>query len=394
MKKGWFFVLILSCLTVAVFLNATDSEERENKDSASSTKDEASSVSPSKEEKDEAKTVRTTATLAAIGDVLIHSSVYEDARTTEGFDFRPMFEPVRPYLRAPDITVANQESMIGGTSLGLSDYPRFNSPQAVGDALKDAGVDVVTMANNHTLDYGEPAIRNAITHWKKLGMTYTGAFASREDQTRLRTMTKNEITFAFTAYTYGLNGLPVPEGKDYLVNLIDEEKITNDIREARREADVVVVSVHFGTEYQQMPHEEQKTLVRKLAAAGADVILGHHPHVLQPPEWIRQDSGRKTFVVYSLGNFLAAQRGTRREIGGIMRLQVEKVRQGDHTSVTLNNPHFLPTWAYKKHWRNYKVIPFPDIEPGLMPQKAKWQKEIDGHMKQWMPDLEVETGME
>src|SRR5690625_413237 len=162
-------------------------------------------------------------TISAIGDILIHSRVYDDAKEGKGYNFLPMLEHVKNYLGDTTITFANQETMIGGTEIGLSTYPAFNSPTEVGDALKAMGVNIVSLANNHTLDRGEKAIQHAIQHWEKIDMMYVGAYKNAEDQSRLRVMeTEEGISVAFLAYTYGTNGIPVADGKDYLVNLIDK----------------------------------------------------------------------------------------------------------------------------------------------------------------------------
>jgi len=329
-------------------------------------------------------------TLAAVGDVLIHSSIYKDAKTAEGYDFRPMFAKVKPYITAADLAIANQESMIGGEAIGLSDYPMFNSPFEVGDALKDAGFDVVSMANNHTLDRGEQAILNAIGHWKRLGMVYVGAYESEEDRRRIRIAEKNGISFAFLAYTYGTNGIPVPEGKPYLVNLIEAETVEREIREARGKADVVIVNVHFGQEYARMPDGSQKTFATMAAEAGADIIIGHHPHVLQPVEWIETASGRKSFVIYSLGNFIAAQEGPYKRTGGILQLRVEKKTVGPVSEIAILEPGFIPTWISMKNWRQYEIVPLREVTEKQWPDAAGLRQDIANHMKQWVPELRIE----
>ncbi|TNJ63471.1 CapA family protein [Paenibacillus hemerocallicola] len=326
--------------------------------------------------------------LSAVGDVLIHSSVYKDAQTPEGYDFKPMFEPVKRYIEDADIALANQESMIGGEELGLSDYPRFNGPAEVGDALKDAGFDVVNLANNHTLDRGEQAVLNTIRRYKDLGMVYTGAYMSDDDRRQLRTLDKNGISFAFLSYTYGTNGIPVPEGKEYLLNIIDLPKIRKEVAEARKQADVVVVSFHFGQEYADMPNDEQKEVARAAAEAGAAVVIGHHPHVLQPAEWIGTADGRQAFVVYSLGNFIAAQEGDRKRIGGIIQLEVEKTVKGDDIRIQVKRPSFIPTWIHRVNWRKYKVEPLRTVEESQLPHAGAAWREIADHMKQWMPELD------
>jgi len=328
-----------------------------------------------------------TVRLQAIGDILIHSSLYKDAKTPTGYDFRYMFEHVKPYLTAADLAIANQETMIGGAELGLSDYPLFNSPYEVGDALHDAGIDVVSIANNHSLDAGEQGILNATKHWDKLGIPYVGAYRSPEDAAELRVLAKNGISFAFLAYTYGTNGIPLPADKPYLVNLIDLENMQRDIRKAREQADVVVMSLHMGGEYQRLPNAEQQQLVATLAQAGVDIVLGHHPHVLQPPAWVDNGRGGRTYVIYSLGNFLSGQDEIYREIGGIAQLEVVKRTDGAQETITLQNPAFLPVWTHKKNWRQYKLYPLQNVTEQQLPRAQALYQEINAHMKKWMPEL-------
>ncbi|MEF3309280.1 CapA family protein [Paenibacillus sp. GYB004] len=331
--------------------------------------------------------VTTKVTLAAIGDVLIHSSIYKDAKKQDGYDFVPMFERVRTYIEEADIAIANQESMIGGEALGLSDYPRFNSPYEIGDALKTIGFDVVSLANNHSMDGGEKAITNALAHWRKLGMTTVGVYSSEEDRDTVRVVDVKGIKFAFLAYTYGTNGIPVPAGKPYLVNLIDTNRAAADIEAARRAADVVVVSAHFGQEYKDLPDDSQKKFAREAAEAGADIVIGHHPHVLQPAEWIDTGTGRKTFVIYSLGNFIAAQEGENKRTGGILRLEIEKTATGGTSRIEVKHPSFIPTWITMTNWRKYKVVPVWEAGADQIPDTASHEETIRRHMSRWMPEL-------
>jgi poly-gamma-glutamate synthesis protein (capsule biosynthesis protein) len=320
-----------------------------------------------------------TATLSAVGDILIHDRVYNPAHIGNGqYDFLPLLLPVQSYLEQADITVANQETMIGGAEVGLSSYPSFNSPYEVGDALKESGVDVVTLANNHTLDRGEEAIESAISHWNEIGMLYTGSYVSSNDQLKIRTIERNGIIFSFLAYTYGTNGISVPQDKPYLVNLIDEAKIEKEIIEAKQVSDVVVVSLHFGKEYERLPSVEQKNLARKTADAGADIIIGHHPHVLQPMEWIERADGKRSFVAYSLGNFLSGQTGDYKDIGGIMQIKVEKVDENGESMIKLTEPSFIPTFVSE----DYMVSPLNQLTG-----KEAVYEEISNHMNQWIPEL-------
>jgi poly-gamma-glutamate capsule biosynthesis protein CapA/YwtB (metallophosphatase superfamily) len=321
----------------------------------------------------------TSLTLAAVGDILIHDTVYNKAKQPSGaYNFTANFLPVKTYLTQPDITIANQETMIGGIQFGLSSYPSFNSPQEVGDALKENGVDLVTLANNHTLDRGEKIILSALNYWNEIDVMYTGAYASPDDQQTIRLMKKNDITVSFLSYTYGTNGIPVPTGKDHLVNLIEAEKIKNDIQRAKSLSDVSIVSLHFGNEYERMPNDFQKGIVKIVTEAGGDIIIGHHPHVLQPVNWETASDGSKTFVAYSLGNFLSGQRREYKDIGGIIQLTVSKRVKGEETKIDLHEPKFLPTYVD----RSFVIHPMKDL-----PQMKKSYDEIKAHMKQWVPEL-------
>ncbi len=329
-------------------------------------------------------------TLSAIGDILIHSPVYKDAKGEDGYDFLPMLEKVRPYLEQPTITIANQETMIGGEELGLSTYPSFNSPHEVGDALKEVGVDVVTIANNHTLDRGEEAVQNAIEHWETIDMMYTGSYKDQEDREKVRVYETGEgVSVAFLSYTYGTNGIPVPEGKDFLVNLIDKEWMESEIDKAKELADAVILSLHFGNEYERYPDDTQKDLVQFAADQGVHAVIGHHPHVLQPMEWVTGKNDNETLVVYSLGNFLSNQQGLYKRIGGITNFSIKKTEKGDRVDIEVHSPEFMPTYVtFDANQTNYRVVPMNQLTNEELSGAKSHYEEIKAHMSQWMPELE------
>jgi poly-gamma-glutamate capsule biosynthesis protein CapA/YwtB (metallophosphatase superfamily) len=332
------------------------------------------------------KEVVQTATIGALGDILIHDWVYEDAKTDSSYDFKPMFSVVKPILKQPDFLMANQESILGGVELGLSGYPTFNSPQEMGDALIDAGVDFVSNANNHSLDKGERGILSEIAYFHRVGLPYVGSFKDEKDQQTLRIIKVNGIKLAILAYTYGTNGIPLPPGKDYLVNLIDKEKMRDEIHRAKQAADVVIMSVHWGNEYQRLPSEAQKELAQYLVNEGADIIFGHHPHVLQPMDWHIGPNGRKAFVVYSLGNFLSGQTSDYKDIGGLATIEITKRSGASGVKIELSNPRFIPTYVSNENAQNFRVVPLEDAESyGLNNAKEKYE-EIMQHMTQWLKD--------
>ena len=321
-----------------------------------------------------------TASLSAVGDILLHGRVYDTARTEDGFDFDPMFDIIRPYMEASDITFANSESIVGGSEIGVSTYPSFNSPYEIADALKNAGVDVVSMSNNHTLDRGVKAIENAKSYWNEIGIASVGSYLSYEERDEVTRITRNGITFSFLAYTYATNGVPTPAGREYLVNRINKEQIQRDLARAEEQSDVVVLSLHFGEEYERMPSSEQIDLAHFSAEHGADIILGHHPHVLQPPAWIETSDGSRSFVVYSLGNFLSGQDLLYRQIGGILHIEVEKVIDSNSETINLKNPAFTNTFVRSANFTKYEIDLLEKVDPEI-------NEEIKAHLSQWIPEL-------
>ncbi|MGP4039916.1 CapA family protein [Gracilibacillus sp. D59] len=327
--------------------------------------------------------------IAAIGDILIHARVYDDGWNGERYDFLSMLEPVQKYLKQPDITLANQETIMGGEEIGLSTYPQFNSPFDLGDDLQKVGVDIVTMANNHTLDRGEKAIQNAIGRYEEIGMHYTGSFKSEKDQHTLRVIeTEEGISVAFLSYTYGTNGIPVPAGKDYLVNLIDRDQIEREVTKAEEQADVTIVSYHFGKEYQRLPNQEQKDLAQFAADLGAEVVIGHHPHVLQPIDWLEGKDGNQTLVAYSLGNFLSGQYELYKRIGGILQFSIKK----DGANVKVHSPSFLPTFVQfdmiNDTMTDVQVLPLKDVSDQQLPAASDHLAEIKEHLSQNIDELQ------
>lgn len=332
--------------------------------------------------------IETEISIAAVGDLLIHSRVYNEAEQADGsYNFLPMFEAVAPYLKEPTITVANQETIMGGKELGLSTYPAFNSPFELGDNLKELGVDMVTMANNHTLDRGEKAIQNAIGHYEKIGMLYTGSFKSEEDRKEIRVVEEEGIRVAFLSYTYGTNGIPVPEGKDYLVNLIDKEVMEKDINEAQNVADIIVLCLHFGNEYERVPNNEQRSLAQWAADVGVDVVIGHHPHVLQPVDWIEGKDGNKMLIAYSLGNFLSGQDKLYRQIGGVFQFNITKTTDRKGDTFDVHSPSFLPTYVHFERingkMRNYAILPMKDITNQHLSNAQQHYEETKEHLTQY-----------
>jgi len=330
------------------------------------------------------KNMNETATIGAIGDILIHDWVYEDAKTDSTYDFKPMLANVKGLMQKPDLLTANEETILGGVEMGISSYPTFNSPQQVGDAFIDAGVDIVSTANNHSLDKGERGILAEIDYFNRVGLPYVGSFINSQDQQTLRVKNVNGIKLAFLSYTYGTNGIPIPSGKDYLVNIIDKEKMKAEIQRAKKTADVVIMSIHWGTEYQRTPSLQQKELAQYLVNEGVDIIFGSHPHVLQPMEWLTDKNGQKSFVFYSLGNFLSGQMHDYKDIGGLATITINKSVGKSGVNISLENPTFNPTYVSNQKLQDYRVVPLKDAGAYGLTDAASKYDEIMTHMTQWL----------
>lgn len=303
--------------------------------------------------------------IMAVGDIMMHMPQVNAGRTSEGYNFTPFFEDVKPLFDQADLVLGNLETTLSGSELGYSGFPRFNSPDEVADSLKKAGFDVITTANNHSIDKGEEGLLSTLDQLDRVGLNYTGTFRTEEDREHILMITKNEISIAVLAYTYGTNGLSIPRNKDYLVNLLDAEKMERDIKTAKESgADIVAVNIHFGHEYHLYPSDDQREWVNRLFDWGADLIFGSHPHVLQPyevREWVSEEGEqRQGVVIYSLGNFISNQRKQTRDIGGIMSIQIRKTGE----LIEIEEVEFIPTWVHR-FWngnkRGYRVLPMAEM---------------------------------
>ena len=315
-----------------------------------------------KEVKKEIKEETTKVSLLMVGDALLHSSVYKDAYKDGKYDFSSQIEYIKPIVKNYDLAFYNQETILGGTEIGLSDYPTFNSPWEFGDNMLDAGFNIVNLATNHTMDRGEKAILKSCEYWNSKDVLWAGSYCSKEDSEKINIKEKNGIKYTMLSYTYGTNGIAVPSGKEYLVNLYSDEKAKADIEKVRDKVDLLLVSMHWGVEYRTEPTDEQKREAKYLADLGADIIIGTHPHIIEPIEYIDD-----TLVIYSLGNFISAQ-STNNDYNTMVELMtsldVTKTTKGKESNIkieNLNNELLYNFYRTGGKWYDFKVIPFSQM---------------------------------
>lgn len=306
---------------------------------------------------------------SAVGDNLIHDFIYMNNQNPDGtYRFDYMYEPTRYLTSDADISYINQETICGGEALGLSGYPAFNGPTEILDAVHGAGFNWLAAASNHSMDRGENGIVSQLNYLDQNypDMMVTGSQRSAKDS-RLRVKEINGVKVGFTTYTYGLNGYALPVGKEYLVNLIDDEVIRADMEELNQISDVQVVSMHWGQEYQFVPDSEQERLAQLLSDAGADVIVGGHPHVIQPMDYITGSGGNETLVIYSLGNFLSSQNVNDQMLGGMARWKISFNKATDE--VSFKDVTFWPTITYiGDNYQTYEVYALKDYTDELANQ--------------------------
>ncbi|HIT37511.1 MAG TPA: CapA family protein [Candidatus Onthousia faecipullorum] len=318
-----------------------------------------------KEQKKEEEVVATKkemdASLVMVGDALIHYGVYKEAETDNGYDFKPMLSVVKPMIQDYDLKYYNQETILGGTELGLSSYPRFNSPYEVGDAFVDAGFNLVSLATNHTMDKGEVGVINSLNYWNSKEDVYTaGSYLSNEDRDEVVIKEINGITYSFFSYTTWTNGLETPSGKEYLNNVYSPEKAKADIEKVRDKVDVVIVAMHWGTEYSFSVSSAQQEIANYLSSLGVDIIIGSHPHVVEPIAFIG-----KTMVIYSLGNFISDQDGIERLTGLMVGVDIHKTVDNGVTTIELRNPR--AELLYTASRQGFIVYPYTSLNDSILP---------------------------
>lgn len=296
-------------------------------------------------------------TLIMVGDILFHTPVAESGVQEDGsYNYDAIFANVKDEIEAADLALVNQEVIIGGKELGISGYPSFNAPYELGDALVNAGFDVILHATNHTLDQGKRGVKNCLSFWLNTypDIAVVGINESQDAQdNEIYVYEQNGIRIAILNYTYGTNGIALPSDMPYAVNLLEEEKVTADIAKAKEVADFIVVCPHWGTEYQLTPSSEQEKWTRIFLEQGVDLVIGTHPHVIEPIVWVTRDgeenpvvanaTGQYTWqgtkedgmlVYYSLGNFVnwTASSGdgiANRMVGGMAEITIGKNEQGE-----------------------------------------------------------------
>lgn len=318
----------------------------------------------------EEKETPITFNMTAIGDTLCHNTQYWDAYNsdTKEYDFSYVYEDIKYYTKVADITIGSLETTFAGENVGYSNYPRFNTPDSLATALKQIGVDVISLAGNHALDYGYNGLCRTIDVLDEADISHLGTYKTAEEQEKILIKNVKGVKIAFINYTYGTNGIPLPSGKEYCVNLIDKDLIKKQIKQAKEQnVDMIVGCMHWGTEYRTTANSEQKELADFLFKNGVDIILGNHPHVLEPMEkktiTLEDGTMKDVFVVYALGNFTADQRDELTRNSAILNLNITKQLDG---RISINKVEYVPIYMYKNQNAKTHKFKILDIQKSIV----------------------------
>lgn len=300
--------------------------------------------------------------IAMVGDFLIHTPIIDSARDprTGKYNFKDIFKETGQYLSRPDFTVANLETRFAGPEKGYFGYPLFNCPAELAYDMKELGIDLVATANNHSMDMGKEGVIATLDNLDKAGLRHVGTYRSAAERERPAVFDIGGIRVGFINYTQDTNGIPVPSGSEYLVNLIRRDLMQKEIQNIKASgADLIIAYIHFGTEYQRHPNEFQKTLARELFESGVDVVAGAHPHVLQPMEWQKVRIGgreKNVLAAYSLGNFMSNQQWRHSDCGIILNVDIVKSPEG---VTSLAGAGYIPVWVhrYTQGLYRYRLLP-------------------------------------
>ena len=337
--------------------------------SASASAQLTSSLQPETSSSSKAVQKPVSITILGAGDDLIHSTIYNRAKKLSGgngYDFDPMYKRVASRVQSADIAVINQESVLASKVAPISGYPLFNSPTEVGDELVHLGFDVVNQANNHVLDMGEKGIKAALDYWDTQPVTAVGAYRNDADLQNIRIVEAKGIKTAHIGITEMTNGLYLPKDSKYrIIYASDTELIKSLIQKAKRMADVVVISVHWGTEDTYTLTDQQKKLAQEMVDWGADIIFGNHPHVVQQLTVLtRASDGAKCPVMFAFGNFISGQLYGRNMVSGLLTVTVTKNFQTGKT--TFSGMKFEPIVThYEAGFANLGIYPLSEYSEAL-----------------------------
>lgn len=335
--------------------------------------------------------VTTSVNMVMVGDLLIHENVFKDMKTSSGYDFSPMFTEVTDFIKGYDLAFYNQETPFAGEKLVYDGYPAFNTPSEAGDAMLNMGFNLVSLATNHTMDKGVNGAINSLTYWNSKNVLTAGSYLSEDDRKKVVIKEKNGIKYTLLAYAT-LSNMGTSSSQPYLLDMYDKEKVKEDIERVRDKVDVLIVSMHWGTEYATKPNDNQKEIAEYLSSLGVDIVIGTHTHSIEPIEYVG-----KTLVFYSLGNFASSQLYDDNLVGLMPTLKITKTVENKVSKIEISDVEARMVFTYYKGCRtinckhtDHKVIPFSKITTADFPKYMDFYNKYKKIIQSLDPSIKVE----
>ena len=329
------------------------------------------------------------ASLFLTGDALLHGTVWKDLNPDGSYRFHDQMADIGSLASSYDLRYYNQETILADEEFGYSGYPMFNSPQEFGSVMADDyGFNLVSTANNHSFDRYAAGVHGSNAFWRsKQNVHMAGTYDSWEEQKNIPVYEINGITYTFLSWTFSINGLQLPEGEEYLVNLYEGrvEEMLDQVRQADAKSDVVIAAIHWGIEYSMEASDEQRELARQLVDAGADIIIGNHPHVIQPIEHIGD-----AICFYAMGNLISAQLELKNLVGMIGALKITKTVQGEAVDIDISDvkADLIYTY-YDGNFKNFKVIPLALIGDDKLYNHEQVYEEFKQKITEYDPTIQI-----
>lgn len=387
-------VVVLAAVLSGGSLYAAEAENETGRNEKEETLEMQDTKVPAAGDSDEDPDAEHVVTLCAAGDNLYHEVIVKCGQRRDGtYNYDHIYADIKERISSFDIAVINQETIFAGSSAGYAGYPSFNTPDAAGDALINAGFDVFLYANNHVFDRGEKALRRTMDYWAENypEAVIAGVHTEEDEQDDIVVIEKNGIMIAILNYTYGTN-VSISSDKRYMVETLDRKRVAKDLKKAKKRADVTIVFPHWGEEYRQTATSSQKEWAQFFADNGADLIIGSHPHILEPVETITSVDGREVICYYSLGNFVANMNYPDQTLGGLAEITIVKDKDGtriENAGITTTVAHFgyevdgyikvcelcnYTDEQAKLHRRSYRGLTVKSLKEFAMDVLGEWYK--------------------
>lgn len=377
----FFIVIVIICFTDKDRENFIETAKHNSQNKESSNELQIEETQTQEPEPEEVQIVM-------VGDMLMHTRIVESGLQEDGsYNFDHLFANVKDVISEADMAIVNQETIMGGKEFGYTGYPSFNSPYALADAEAKAGFDVILHATNHALDRGSKATLNCLNYWNTTypEIAVVGINKSQEERDKIYIYEENGMKIAVLNYTYGTNGASLPSSMPYLVNLMDKEQVIADIKKAEELADFTILCSHWGTEYNLGISSEQEQWTKIFVQYGVDLVLGTHPHVIEPIKWVTHENGNEMLVYYSVGNFVNGTSSTgsgvtKRMVGGIADVTIARNEESGNVEIVEHDA--IPIVCHIGEGDAYTVYRLEDYtekmakENRILKQDSEFSKEL------------------